>query len=289
MLTVLMVVRNGFPYVKEAVDSILNQSFGRFYFIIINNASEDGTTDYLRRIKDYRVLIYCYNKIGFTEAINFGLTKVNTKFVTTMDADDIAERTKLEKQINFLENNPDIGLVGTNINFFVNDKNRNWQINFRTGHNEIVEGLLAKKYVLCHPTTMIRTTLIKKIGGLRNDFYFAPDLDMFLRLSKITKLANLPEHLFFYRISNHSITSQNLRDVVKHQRRAIEAFKNQTKKNQFLNNFVDRLNYFSLFFYKKGLYYYLDGSKIVWLFLMLLAGIMNPVRGYYHMVKKLTK
>ncbi|MCB9260360.1 MAG: glycosyltransferase [Ignavibacteriales bacterium] len=282
-----MAVRNGMPYLKEAVNSILKQTYKEFIFIIVDNKSSDGSFEYLNSIKDKRIKLFSSEKIGFVPTINYGLEKVTTKYVATMDADDIAHLRKFEYQIEYLENNPDIGLLGTNLSFFSKNNGLSWSIHFPTRHNDILDGLKSKKYVLSHPTTVMRTKYLNQIGGLREKYKYAPDLDMFLRLSNLTKFSNISLDLFGCRISPKSITSLNLISVIKHQRCAIRDFENNKSELKLNTTLMDYINYLSLYFYKKALFNYLNSSKLFWLLFLALSVLLNPSKAYFHLKKKM--
>ena len=123
-LTVLMTVYNGEPYLKQAVASILNQTYQKFNFYILDNASSDNSTEIIKSFNDKRIkLIKLSSNIGQTRALNLGLKMIKTKYTARMDADDIALPTRFEKQIKYLINNPNVSIVGTN--HFIIDKNNN--------------------------------------------------------------------------------------------------------------------------------------------------------------------
>jgi glycosyltransferase involved in cell wall biosynthesis len=113
-ISVLMSVYNGEKYLKEAVDSILNQTFSDFEFIVINDHSTDSTSEILFSYKDSRLkIIENDENIGITKSLNKGLRLVSGKYTARMDADDISFNNRLEKQLQYLEDNPDVGVLGT--------------------------------------------------------------------------------------------------------------------------------------------------------------------------------
>ena len=114
ILTVLMTVYNGEQYLKDAVASILNQTYRNFHFLILDNASTDNSREIISEFKDSRIeLVELIENIGHTAALNRGLKLIDTPLVARMDADDISFKNRLELQINFLEENKDIDILGS--------------------------------------------------------------------------------------------------------------------------------------------------------------------------------
>src|SRR3990167_8750512 len=115
-LTVIMPVYNGEKYLKEAVDSVLNQTFADFDLLILNDNSSDGTASILEEYaqKDARVVVVTKtSNEGPANLRNEGIDKANTPLIALLDADDIALPTRFEKQIHVLEENEDLELCGT--------------------------------------------------------------------------------------------------------------------------------------------------------------------------------
>lgn len=286
LVTVLMVVRNGLPYIKETVDSILNQTYKNFNFLIIDNGSTDNTFHYLKEIKDTRVDIETYDKIGIPYVLNYGLQLINTKYIAIMDADDFSYSDRLRLQLDFLEKNPDVGLVGSSINYCTANSPKKWRNILPQSDDEIRKGLLTYEYAISHPTVMVRNNLIKKVGGYRDTFKYVPDLDFFLRLSKITKLANLPDVLLDCRISSNSFTHRNLADVLHEQRIAVNSALDK-KTYLLLDSIIIKLNIQSQIYFRKAIKYYLNGSDILHLFFLLLSSIFNPNKAIKKLKRKI--
>jgi len=113
-VTVLMPVYNGEKYLNEAIDSILGQTFKDFKFLIINDGSTDGTADILKSYKDSRIKVTNNEKnIGLTKSLNKGLKMAKSEYIARMDADDISLPTRLQKQVEFMDSHPKVGVCGT--------------------------------------------------------------------------------------------------------------------------------------------------------------------------------
>ena len=114
ILTVLMIVYNGEQYLKDAVESILNQTYHNFRFLIIDNASTDNSREIIRKFKDARIeLVELIENISHTAALNRGLKLIDTPLVARLDADDISFNKRLEIQVAFMEKNPSVALLST--------------------------------------------------------------------------------------------------------------------------------------------------------------------------------
>ena len=113
-VTVLMSVRNGEVYVAEAVRSVLNQTYSDFKFLIVDNASTDQTREVVHSFQDSRIeVIELERDLGQSGALNRGLARADTPYIARIDADDVSHPLRLERQIEFLRENPRVALLGT--------------------------------------------------------------------------------------------------------------------------------------------------------------------------------
>jgi len=210
-LTVLMPVFNGMPYLPKAVESILNQTYRNFKFIIIDDGSTDGTSDYLNGLYDERIMVLNQANKGMGAALNRGLALCDTEFLARMDADDISLPGRFKCQIEFLKNYRQIGLVGTQISYLGKKGQIRQAPMMPLVHEKIYDVLLHRNYApLCHASIMCRTDLIKKIGGYKiKDVGI--DWDLYLRMGEISKLANLKTVYHLVRFHENRATVKNFR------------------------------------------------------------------------------
>lgn len=208
-LSVLMTVYNGMPFLPESVESVLAQTFDDFEFIIVNDGSNDDTAQYLDELSDRRVQVLHRENGGTAAAANQGLTHCNGEYVARVDADDYALPTRFAKQVAFLDAHPEVGLLGTQMASF-GPGNVGPSLNLPTQHETIYADLLAGKHSLGHANIMMRTALLKQIGG-----YWSEPLqdawDMMLRMGEVSQLANLTEVLHHYRVHGGSLTGSRMR------------------------------------------------------------------------------
>ena len=205
-----MPVYNAERHIEEAVDSILNQTFGEFEFIIIDDCSTDSSYELLQRFseKDKRIKLYKNSKnskISYT--LNRSLSIASGKYVARMDADDIALPSRFEIQLKYLENNPETALVGASL-FYIDGSNNPIGSRDSICGSSLINKIIEYRSPLAHPTWMFRKNVLEKIGGYR-EVVPAEDYDVLLRLhSAGIRFDNVPEKLLKYRISDGSTVLQ---------------------------------------------------------------------------------
>lgn len=203
-VTVLMPVYNGERYLREAIDSVLCQTFRNFEFLIINDGSTDGTVGIVNSFTDPRIrLVHNETNLGRCATPNKGLDMAQGEYIARMDCDDISLPTRLEKQVDFLNANPDVGLCGTWIRLFMGAENI---IEYPLTHDAIKCQLLLGCQ-LAHSSVMLRKNVFTD-----HQLYYdvncklAEDYDLWTRSSYVTHLANIPEILVKYRWHTEQIS-----------------------------------------------------------------------------------
>jgi len=204
-VTVLMSVYNGEKFLREAVDSILQQTFHDFEFLIIDDASTDSTANILQRYEDPRIiLIRNPENLGLTKSLNKGLKRAMGDFIARMDADDVSLVQRLEKQVLFMDAHPDIGVCGTWME--MTGDSTNSVLSSATKHEEIITGFLFGNTIF-HPTVIIRKETIFNLGEFYDEQYQqAQDMEYWVRLSnREVKFANISEVLLKYRLHDTNV------------------------------------------------------------------------------------
>jgi len=195
-----MPVFNSRPYVSQAVQSILAQSFADFEFIIVDDGSTDGTAEVLRQwaARDCRITVIHQANKGASAAANRGLEVARGEFYARMDHDDVALPHRLEKQVTFLQQHPDCMAVGGQVLMIDCD---GFPIRIPTvpQTHEQIEAAFTHQWSIFHPTLMARAATMRDIGGYSLEFTAIEDLDLFIKLAEKGRLANLPEVLVQYR------------------------------------------------------------------------------------------
>ncbi|RXK00110.1 glycosyl transferase family 2 [Arcobacter sp. CECT 8986] len=213
IVSVIMSVYNDEKYVSIAIDSILKQSFENFEFIIINDGSIDRTLEILKKYKgkDSRIVLINQENKGLTKSLNIGIEKAKGKYIARMDSDDISYPERLQKQIEFLENNEEYGLLGTNVEKI--DKNEN-HIEFNTTKytNEEIQKILCIRNCFAHGSVMINKELVSKDLYYDEEFRYAQDYRLWTKIAKKFKVANLDESLYKLRLHENSISKEKIEE-----------------------------------------------------------------------------
>ncbi len=218
-----MPVYNTEKFIREAIESILHQTFKDFEFLIVNDCSKDSSLDIILSYNDPRIqLINNQKTLGTSGCLNKGLQIALGKYIARQDSDDISLPQRLEKEMNFLENNPEAGLVGT---FFIaiNEEGEFLQEFRPFTHSKDLKKKLLTKNPFAHGSVMFRRECIEKAGNYREDLKYFEDVDLWRRISQHFELANIPEPLYKWRLNTGSISvshkhSQNLTNIKKDQR-----------------------------------------------------------------------
>ena len=205
-VTVVMSVYNGKPYLGEAVDSILRQSFTDFEFIIIDDGSTDGTSDVLAAHDDPRIRVVRKDHRGLTASLQTGFELARGELFARQDSDDISLRTRLELQVRFLESHPKVIALGTSC-VEVDEQGNELRKKSVPLDDRGCKMRLSVSSPIVHGSAMVRMGVMRDVGGYRADFRVGQDRDLWLRLSERGMLANTPESLYLWRRSPTSIST----------------------------------------------------------------------------------
>jgi len=215
-VTVLMPVYNGEKYLKEAIGSILNQTFKNFEFLIINDGSTDKSVKIIESYNDNRIkLIHNSQNFKIIKTLNRGIGLAKGKYLARMDCDDISLPGRLEKQFHYLENHPEVGVCGTAFKV-IDDNGRDVSVVKFPKTSAVIQWLLFFSNPLAHPTVMMNTSLVKKIGGYRPEALHCEDYDLWFRLTESSKIINLEEVLLCLRKHNKNISALFFKDQQDH-------------------------------------------------------------------------
>ena len=209
LVTVLMTVYNR-ENVSATVESILRQTYQNLEFLIVDNASTDRTRDVIEALNDGRIkLVVNEQNYGQTYSLNRGLCLAKGKYIARIDSDDIALPDRIEKQVHFLENNPDYCLVGSFVRYINDDDELTVEMNMPTSDL----GMRVMQKIACamyHPAAMYRRDVIVS-NNIKYDpnIHMAEDYDMWRNLMHHGKALNLPEVLLYYRKGNNNDSSKH--------------------------------------------------------------------------------
>lgn len=214
-VSVLMPVRNGLPYLKEAIDSIVDQTFTDWEMVIVDNDSTDGSADYAeeRARRDSRIAVYRNEAdIGVPGSLNRGLALCKGEWIARMDGDDRALPMRFERQMAFMAANPDVKAVSC-FAYYIDAAGRRVS---RARHDltsrKAFERYMATNTVigLLHPGAFISRAELLAIGGYRTEYEPSEDIDLWNRLSERGPVLVVPEYLMDYRLHTGSVVSRIL-------------------------------------------------------------------------------
>jgi glycosyltransferase involved in cell wall biosynthesis len=210
LVSVVMPVHNAETVVGDAIDSILEQTLKDFEFIVIDDGSTDDSGRILRKYaaQDTRIKLYSQPQSGLIASLNKHCRLARAKYIARMDADDISLPARLEKQFGFLETHPDIGVLGTWIRDV--DPHRKPLIEWPVPADPmVVRWFLFFGNCIAHPSVMMRKDLLERLGYYRPEAVYVEDYDLWIRAAEVTGLANIPEVLVEYRVSQGSVSARN--------------------------------------------------------------------------------
>lgn len=200
-----MAVYNGEKYLAAAVRSIRAQSYTDFELIVVNDGSTDQTENILREIPDPRIRVITNPKnLGLPKSLNIGITEAKGEFIARQDADDLSDPRRFEKQIEYLTAHRHVGLLGTWCKKMFGEELQDKVIKIRAPtYKNLSDG-----NQIVHGSVMMRTAIVKQVGGYDSFFSAAQDYDLWVRLAKITELANLPEVLYILRVHDNTVSAK---------------------------------------------------------------------------------
>jgi glycosyltransferase involved in cell wall biosynthesis len=198
-VSVLMGVWNGAPRVGEAVASVLGQTMGDLELIVVDDGSTDATPALLGSFRDPRLHVIRQGRGGLTRALCAAGALARAPLLARLDADDVALPERLARQRAFLESHPEVGLLGTGARE-VDAAGRELGIVRPPPDDAAIRCALIRGNPFVHSSVMMRRTAVAAAGGYDPGFPVAQDYDLWMRMSRVTRMANLPEPLVVRRI-----------------------------------------------------------------------------------------
>lgn len=190
---------------KETIESILNQTFSDFEFLIVDDGSKEPLEPIIKTItRDERVVVYRKENTGLGSSLTYGIRKAKGEYIARIDDDDVSVKDRIEKQVIFLDTHPEVSCVGGHIYYRYGDKIYP-HTPFPLTHERIIAKLVKMHFAMAHTTLMYRKDDVERIGCYRipkgNE-----DLDLLLQLGTVGKLANIDEYLTYYRLTHTGLS-----------------------------------------------------------------------------------
>ncbi len=206
VVSVVMSVYNGESYLREAIDSVLNQTFSDFEFIIINDGSSDKSLSIIQSFQDKRiVLIDNDGNKGLIFSLNKGLEIAKGKYIARMDADDICMPERLDLQVKQFFNHPNAMIVGSD--YYLLDGEKNTYIK-NINDSDYQKAVLLFTPCFCHPTVMMKNVFKEKQVFYDKDFIHAEDYKLWTDLCTFGEYLNIDKPLLKYRYHASQISNQ---------------------------------------------------------------------------------
>lgn len=207
-VSVLLPVRNGLPWLPEAIDSIRAQVWPHFELLVIEDGSTDDTPSYLRTIDDPRLRVITTAGLGIAGALNAGLAQARGEYIARHDADDRSHPERFARQVAAFDTHPDVAVIGTNADYIDaagRPVQNAWTDTVRAQQDAAtssaaIAALLPLTCCITHGSVMARTGVLRAAGGYRAEFEPADDYDLWLRLLPAHKFLKLADRLYVYRL-----------------------------------------------------------------------------------------
>ena len=229
LLSILMATKNeSFLFLRKCIESIESQTFQDYKFYIIIDSFDDINTEYLQSIckENSKFVLLCNsNNPGLAASRNYGILNSESKYIAIVDSDDYYDKNKFLLQINFLEENEDISLVGTNILLVNENDNIIGERRYPKFYNEIKKQFLFKMPI-ANSSIIVKRKDLLEVGLFDENYNKAEDMELWLRfLSSDKKMSNMQENLVFYRVPE----DENMKRGSEHYQNYYTALKNNGK------------------------------------------------------------
>lgn len=206
MITVLLPVYNAEKYISRCIKSVLAQTFRDFELVIVDSSSHDRTVQIVSSFEDKRLKLFEIERCSLSESLNYGLQKSGFELIARMDADDLMVSERLEVQLCYLRDHPEVDVLSCSY-FYFSENKLLFPVPLPETDYEIKRGLPLHNYI-CHSGCIYKRSLILECGGYRNTT--VEDYELWLRIKEKAVFANVPQFLMFASFSSESLSRKNL-------------------------------------------------------------------------------
>jgi glycosyltransferase involved in cell wall biosynthesis len=257
-VSVIMPVYNEKQFLIDAIKSILEQSFIDFELIIVADKSDMPICALVNSFKDSRIMLRVNEeRKGITASLNIGLSMARGEYIARQDSDDISVRTRLFEQVKYLENHPEVGVVGTSCSI-INETGTvidDWEATPNPTN------ALSSRNKIAHGSVMFRKRVVEEVGKYDEMFKYAQDYDLWLRVSKKSQIRNLPDRLYQLRVHKNAVGQQ------KAEEQALCVIQAQRKDTGYNNikplQYNDLTKEEKIKFHNIVIFNYLQGNNVV--------------------------
>jgi glycosyltransferase involved in cell wall biosynthesis len=217
LVSVVLPVHDGERFLAEAVGSILGQTLGDLDLVVVDDGSTDGTRRILAGYDDPRLRVVAQPHRGLVAALGAGIAETRAPYVARMDADDVSEPLRLERQVELLERRPRIGMAATWV-AVMNEEGRELRRHvLPSEHDDLARRLLLRN-PFQHGSVLLRRAALDAVGGYRDDYGANEDYDLWRRLVGSWELACVPEVLYHYRVHAGAVTQTDAERIARRER-----------------------------------------------------------------------
>ena len=306
-ISIILSCYNGSAFLEETIQSVLNQSYQHFTFYLINNGSNDNSLEIMKKYanKDSRIKVI-NNEFNSSRAnrVNEVLEIINDKWVALIDADDIMLKDKIKIQLDYLKKYPEIKVLGCLATYLTSTgKTYGVSVNRLKNHKSCFELTNKGKNIGTPPSGVImETEIIKKIGGLRGEFWPVDDTDLWNRVSENGFIVYaLPKILLKYRIHSDAFSSNkfiegrmknewmneclNLR-LEKKTEISFKKYYEVFQKKSFLFKIQFYSKAYSDMFFRKSVEYLVNKKFLIFIYYLILSFTCNPIRTFIKIINR---
>jgi glycosyltransferase involved in cell wall biosynthesis len=214
LVSIVIPVHNGEEYIKEAIDSCLNQTYGNIEIIVVDDKSTDDTLKILKEYRDKITVISVEKQNGLGNVLNIGIRASKGQYIARMDADDVMYPSRIEKQVEYMQEHPSCVAVSGQIDIIDSDGNI-------TGHREYaIEDRDIKKNMFlfqpfAHPAVMLRKSTLEDVGLYPENMWKVEDVKLFFLLSQKGEFHNIEDTVLKYRMTFNTQSQSNMLDHFK--------------------------------------------------------------------------
>lgn len=212
-LSILLPVYNSEKTIEKCINSILSSTHTNFELVIVNDGSNDSSKDKILSFGDNRIKYFEKKNTGLIDSLNFGINNCSSEIIMRIDSDDYISPEKISFQLNALKSSNSI-LVGSNAYIIDNDDNIVGETSLPLNHSEIVKSMIKIRPSLIHPSIITYKEILERVNYYDDKYIHAEDYDLFLRISRLGKITNLPQKLMFLRKDENNISHKNAKKQI---------------------------------------------------------------------------